>query len=123
MYWLLAACVPILLMLGALGLARLERRVVLDCRPPVTATALRHRTEAIESIEVRSLTQSRITQSWDHLYPAQANRPIERALTGPNTDRMNADRIVAAEFHTAVQARPRPRPIRHTTPTWPVNPV
>ena len=123
MYWLLAACVPILLMLGALGLARLERRIELGCRPPMAAAAFTTRTEALESIEVRSLTQSRITQSWDHLYPAQAHRPVERALTGPRTDRMNADRLVATEFQTAVQARPRPRPIRHTTPTWPVNPV
>lgn len=81
--WLLVALIPGLLMLAALGLARLESELA---RETVTTADVDEFLEHAQAVDVRTLAREGITEALEYLHQREAQQlaaaPAQRALTG-----------------------------------------
>ena len=72
--WLLAALVPGLLMLAALGLGRLEKELAHDT---VTATDVAEFLESAEAVDVHTLAREGMPEALDYLHRRQAEQLLD----------------------------------------------
>src|ERR1700754_648288 len=82
--WLLVACVPGLLMLGTLGLGRLERELSTDT---ITAKDVAEFLEHAEAVDVHTLAREGMAEALGYLHRRQAQRLAEPPSHGSHSIR------------------------------------
>jgi hypothetical protein len=79
--WLLVAGIPLLLMLAALGLGRLENELT---RGPVAVTAVDELRERAGGVDMRTLASEGMPEALEYLHRRQAQQLSDASLTGRN---------------------------------------
>lgn len=95
MSWLLVACVPGLLMLGTLGLGRLEKELAHDT---VTATDVAEFLENAEAVDVHTLAREGMPEALDYLHRRQAQRLTDSPSPGSYVGKHRAEPSFASDF-------------------------
>ena len=95
MSWLLVACVPGLLMLATLGLARLERGLA---PADVAMIAVTDFFERAELVDVHTLAQEGLPEALEYLHRRDAREISDAALTGLTAGPRHAAPPFAASF-------------------------
>jgi hypothetical protein len=121
--WLLVALIPGLLMLAALGLARLEKELA---RTSVPTTDVDELLEQAQAVDMRTLAREGITEALEYLHQREAQQlaesPQPRALTGRHhaesmfaigvTD-PSTGRLLPTRIHAHSHANPQFEATRH----------
>lgn len=93
--WLLVACVPGLLMVGTLGLCRLERELARDT---VTATDVAEFLEQAEPVDVRTLAREGMPEALEYLHRRQALELAGSPSGGLHVGRHRPETIFARDL-------------------------
>jgi hypothetical protein len=120
--WLLVACVPVLMMLAALGLGRLEQELGHDT---VTATDVDDFLEHAEAVDVHTLAREGMPEALDYLHRRQAQQLTDSPSSGSHGGKHRAETIFARDFanrgeaglptriHTHSRVNPQYRATKH----------
>ncbi|BBX99328.1 hypothetical protein [Mycobacterium lacus] len=90
--WLLATCIPVLLMLAMLGLGRLETALAHDA---VTATDVAEFLAQAEAVDVHTLAREGMPEALDHLHRRQAQRVSEPPWPGSQSGTHHGEPLFA----------------------------
>ncbi|MGD1242034.1 hypothetical protein [Mycobacterium seoulense] len=124
--WLLVAGVPVLLMLAALGLGRLERGLARD---DVAVLAVTELFERVELVDMHTLAREGMPEALEYLHRREARELSEAALAGLTARPRHAAPSFAASFvdHAELTLPTRIHPQSRINPqfkaTRPVNRV